>query len=59
MQNILVALEDKLLGRQSEMMHYRHVITSPNTDDFRKRSCAITRLDSAKQPISSHTKTID
>ena len=43
----LVALEDKLLGRQSEMMHYRHVITSPNTDDFRKE-VVLTRLDSAK-----------
>ncbi len=43
----LVALEDKLLGRQQEMMHYRHVITSPNTDEFR-REVVITRLDSAK-----------
>ena len=43
----LVALEDKLLGRQQEMMHYRHVITSPNTDDFR-REVVLTRLDTAK-----------
>ena len=43
----LVVLEDKLLGRQSEMMHYRHVITSPNTDDF-KREVVLHRLDSAK-----------
>jgi len=43
----LVALENKLLGRQQEMMHYRHVITSPNTDEFR-RNVVITRLDSAK-----------
>jgi hypothetical protein len=43
----LVVLEDKLLGRQSEMMHYRHVITSPNTDDFRKE-VVLHRLDSAK-----------
>jgi len=43
----LVALEDKLLGRQNEMMHYRHVITSPNTDDFR-REVVLHRLDSAK-----------
>jgi len=43
----LVALEDKLLGRQTEMMHYRHVITSPNTDEFR-REVVITRLDTAK-----------
>jgi hypothetical protein len=32
----IVALEDKLLGRQQEMMHYRHVITSPHTDEFRR-----------------------
>ena len=43
----LVALEDKLIGRQSEMMHYRHVITSPNTDEFR-REVVLHRLDSAK-----------
>lgn len=43
----LVALEDKLIGRQNEMMHYRHVITSPNTDDFR-REVVLHRLDSAK-----------
>jgi len=43
----LVALENKLLGRQQEMMHYRHVITSPHTDEFR-REVVITRLDSAK-----------
>jgi Fe-S oxidoreductase len=43
----LVALEEKLLGRQNEMMHYRHVITSPNTDDFR-REVVLHRLDSAK-----------
>jgi hypothetical protein len=43
----LVALEQKLLGRQNEMMHYRHVITSPNTDDFR-REVVLHRLDSAK-----------
>ena len=43
----IVALEDKLLGRRQEMMHYRHVITSPNTDEFR-REVVITRLDSAK-----------
>jgi hypothetical protein len=43
----IVALEDKLLGRQQEMMHYRHVITSPHTDEFR-REVVITRLHSAK-----------
>lgn len=43
----LVALEQKLLGRQNEMRHYRHVITSPNTDDFRKE-VVLHRLDSAK-----------
>ncbi len=43
----LVALEQKLLGRQNEMMHYRHVITSPRTDDF-KREVVLHRLDSAK-----------
>lgn len=48
----LVALEDKLLGRQQEMMHYRHVITSPNTDDF-KREVVITRLDTVKYEYQS------
>ena len=43
----LVALEQKLLGRQNEMMHYRHVITSPRTDDFRKE-VVLHRLSSAK-----------
>jgi hypothetical protein len=43
----LVALEDKLLHRQNEMMHYRHVITSPRTDDFRKE-VVLHRLSSAK-----------
>ena len=43
----LVALEEKLLGRQNEMMHYRHVASSPKTDDFR-REVVLTRLQSAK-----------
>ena len=43
----LVALEDKLLHRQNEMMHYRHVITSPRTDNFRKE-VVLHRLSSAK-----------
>ena len=43
----LVALEDKLVGRQNEMMHYRHVITSPKTDLFRKE-VVLHRLSSAK-----------
>ena len=43
----LVALENKLLHRQSEMMHYRHVITSPRTNNFRKE-VVLHRLSSAK-----------
>ena len=43
----LVVLEDKILGRQNEMMHYRHVASSPKTDDFR-REVVLTRLQSAK-----------
>ena len=43
----LIALEDKLLGRQNEMMHYRHIASSPNTNDFR-REVVLHRLDSAK-----------
>ena len=43
----LVALEDKLFHRQNEMMHYRHVITSKHTDDFRKE-VGLHRLSSAK-----------
>ena len=43
----LVILEDKLLSRQSEMMHYRHVAASPKTDDFR-REVVLHRLTSAK-----------
>ena len=43
----LVVLEDKILGRQNEMMHYRHVITSPRTDNFRKE-VVLHRLSSAK-----------
>ena len=43
----LVKLEDKLIGRQSEMMHYRHVITSPKTDLFRKE-VVLNRLTDAK-----------
>ena len=44
---ILVVLEDKILGRQNEMMHYRHVASSPKTDDFR-REVVLTRLQSVK-----------
>jgi len=43
----LIDLENKLLGRQSEMMHYRHVITSPKTDAFRKE-VVLNRLSDAK-----------
>lgn len=43
----LVKLEDKLVGRQNEMMHYRHVITSPKTDAFRK-NVVLNRLIDAK-----------
>ena len=43
----LVALEDKIINRQNEMMHYRHVASSPKVDEFR-REVVITRLDSAK-----------
>ena len=43
----LVELENKLIGRQNEMMHYRHVITSPKTDQFRKE-VGLHRLSSAK-----------
>ena len=43
----LVALEQKLLGRQNEMMHYRHVASSDKVDDFR-REVVLHRLDSAK-----------
>tara|TARA_R100001163_G_scaffold65724_1_gene64275 strand:- start:1141 stop:1635 length:495 start_codon:yes stop_codon:yes gene_type:complete len=43
----LVELETKLLGRQQEMMHYRHVITSPKTDPFRKE-VVLHRLTDAK-----------
>ena len=43
----LVALEEKLLGRQNEMMHYRHVASSAKVDDFR-REVVLTRLQSAK-----------
>ena len=43
----LIALEDKLIGRQNEMMHYRHVASSSKVDDFR-REVALHRLDSAK-----------
>jgi hypothetical protein len=43
----LVALEEKLLQRQNEMMHYRHFITSPRTDNFRKE-VVLHRLSSAK-----------
>ena len=43
----LIHLEDKLIGRQSEMMHYRHVITSPKTDLFRKE-VVLNRLTDAK-----------
>ena len=43
----LVALEEKLLQRQNEMMHYRHFITSPHTDNFRKE-VVLHRLSSAK-----------
>lgn len=45
--NHLVELENRLLARQSEMMHYRHVITSPKTDDFRK-GVVLNRLTDAK-----------
>ena len=43
----LVDLEERLLTRQQEMMHYRHFVTSPNTDEFH-REVVITRLDTAK-----------
>ena len=43
----LIALEDKIMGRQNEMMHYRHVASSPKTDEFR-REVVLHRLDSAK-----------
>ena len=43
----LISLEHKLLHRQNEMMHYRHVITSPKTDPFRKE-VVLHRLSSAK-----------
>jgi len=43
----LVALENKLIGRQNEMMHYRHVASSSKVDDFR-REVVLHRLDSAK-----------
>lgn len=43
----LVALEDKIINRQNEMMHYRHVASSSKVDQFR-RDVVITRLDSAK-----------
>lgn len=43
----LIDLENKLIGRQSEMMHYRHVITSPKTDAFRKE-VVLNRLSDAK-----------
>jgi hypothetical protein len=51
----LIVLEDKLLGRQTEMMHYRHVITSPKTDDFRKE-VVLNRLGSAKSEYQSIQK---
>ena len=43
----LVILEYTLRGRQSEMMQYRHVASSPKTDDFR-REVVLHRLTSAK-----------
>tara|TARA_Y100000389_G_scaffold97074_1_gene93851 strand:+ start:211 stop:726 length:516 start_codon:yes stop_codon:yes gene_type:complete len=43
----IVALERKLLGRQNEMMHYRHIASSSKVDD-RRREVSIIRLDSAK-----------
>ena len=43
----LVALEQKLLGRQNEMMHYRHIASSSKVDDLR-REVVLHRLDSAK-----------
>ena len=43
----LVALEDKIINRQNEMMHYRHVASSPKVDEFR-REVVLIRLDSAK-----------
>ena len=43
----LIFLEDKILGRQSEMMHYRHVASSKKTEEFR-REVILHRLDSAK-----------
>ncbi|MDC0863126.1 hypothetical protein OAP74_01470 [bacterium] len=43
----LVVLEDKILGRQNEMMHYRHVASSSKVDEFR-REVVLHRLTSAK-----------
>jgi len=43
----LVDLEEKLLTRQQEMMHYRHFVNSDKIDDMR-REVALHRLDSAK-----------
>jgi len=43
----LVSLEQKLLGRQNEMMHYRHIASSSKVDDLR-REVVLHRLDSAK-----------
>jgi len=43
----LVELEEKLLTRQQEMMHYRHFVNSDKIDDMRKE-VALHRLTSAK-----------
>ena len=43
----LVELEEKLLTRQQEMMHYRHFVNSDKIDDMR-REVALHRLDTAK-----------
>ena len=43
----LVDLEERLLTRQQEMMHYRHFVNSDKIDDVR-REVVITRLDTAK-----------
>ena len=48
----LVDLEERLLTRQQEMMHYRHFVNSDKIDDVR-REVALHRLDTAKYQYQS------
>lgn len=43
----IVVLEEKLIGRQSEMMHYRHIASSEKVEEL-QREVVLHRLDSAK-----------